>query len=55
MDDMKVSLVKNVLEANDRIAAENKAYFGQFGVKAINMMSAPGAGKTTLLTETILS
>ena len=50
---MKVSLVRNVLEANDRIAAENKAYFERFGVKAINMMSSPGAGKTTLLAETI--
>lgn len=52
---MKVSLVRNVLEANDRIAAENRAYFERFGVKAINMMSSPGAGKTTLLTETIQS
>ena len=55
MDDMKVSLVRNVLEANDRIAAENKAYFDDLGVKAINMMSAPGAGKTTLISETIRS
>jgi hydrogenase nickel incorporation protein HypB len=52
---MKVSLVRNVLEANDSIAIENQKYFGDFGVKAINMMSSPGAGKTTLISETILS
>ena len=50
---MKVSLVRNVLEANDRIAAQNKKYFEDRGVTAINMMSAPGAGKTTLISETI--
>ena len=50
---MKVSLVRNVLEANDRIAVHNKKYFDDIGVMVINMMSSPGAGKTTLISETI--
>lgn len=50
---MKVSLVRNVLEANDRIAVQNKKYFDDIGVMVINMMSSPGAGKTTLISETI--
>lgn len=50
---MKVKLVKNILEANDRIAGENRKIFDQHGVFVINMMSAPGAGKTTLLEKTV--
>jgi hydrogenase nickel incorporation protein HypB len=50
---MKVSLVRNVLEANDRIAVQNKKYFDDIGVMVVNMMSSPGAGKTTLISETI--
>lgn len=50
---MKVKLVKNILEANDRIAEENRKIFDEHGIFVINMMSAPGAGKTTLLEKTI--
>lgn len=50
---MKVKLVKNILDANDRIAEENRKIFDENGVFVINMMSAPGAGKTTLLEKTI--
>lgn len=50
---MKVKLVKNILEANDRIAEENRRKFDQNGIFVINLMSAPGAGKTTLLEKTI--
>ncbi|MGM0427023.1 MAG: hydrogenase nickel incorporation protein HypB [Thermodesulfobacteriota bacterium] len=50
---MKVSVVKNILEANDRIAQENRAIFDQKGLTVFNLMSSPGAGKTTLLEKTI--
>ena len=46
-------LVRNVLKANDEIAAENKRFFADHGILAINMMSSPGAGKTTLIENTI--
>ena len=50
---MKISLVRNVLEANERIARENKRLFDESGVLVINLMSGPGAGKTSLLERTI--
>lgn len=50
---MKIKLVKNILEANDRIAEENRKIFDKNRIFVINMMSAPGAGKTTLLEKTI--
>jgi hydrogenase nickel incorporation protein HypB len=40
---------EGVLDANGRIAAENRADFDRAGVTVVNLMSAPGAGKTTLL------
>ncbi len=50
---MKVSVVKNILEANDRIAQENRAIFDEKGLMVFNLMSSPGAGKTTLLEKTV--
>jgi hydrogenase nickel incorporation protein HypB len=50
---MKISVVKNILEANDRIAQQNRALFDEKGVTVINLMSSPGAGKTSLLEKTI--
>ncbi len=52
---MKISVVKNVLDANDRIAAENRDLFNRKKVYVINLMSSPGAGKTTLVEKTILA
>jgi hydrogenase nickel incorporation protein HypB len=52
---LKVAVVKNVLDANDRIAAENRALFDKNKVYVINLMSSPGAGKTTLVERTILA
>lgn len=50
---MKVKVVTNILEANDRIAAENKKIFDDSDVFVMNIMSGPGAGKTSLLERTI--
>ncbi len=50
---MKVSLVANILKANDRIAEQNKQLFNEKRILVINIMSAPGAGKTTLIEQTI--
>ena len=50
---MKVSVVKNILEANDRIAEENRAIFDENNLLVFNLMSSPGAGKTSLLEKTI--
>lgn len=50
---MKVKVVSRILEANDRIAEENRKRFSTAGVAVVNLMGAPGAGKTTLLERTI--
>ena len=51
---MKVKVVTRILEANERLAEENKRRFKEAGIYVINLMGAPGAGKTTLLEKTIL-
>ena len=50
---VKVKVVTRILEANDRIAEENRKRFQDAGVYVVNLMGAPGAGKTTLLERTI--
>jgi hydrogenase nickel incorporation protein HypB len=50
---MKVKVVSKILEANDRIALENRRLFDRANVFVINLMSAPGAGKTSLLEKTL--
>lgn len=52
---MKISVVKNILEANQRIAEENRRRFSEGKLLVINLMSSPGAGKTSLLEKTILA
>ena len=46
---VRVAVVKNILDANSRIAQENRKIFDRHGLTVINLMSSPGAGKTTLL------
>ncbi|HGE73111.1 TPA: hydrogenase accessory protein HypB [Candidatus Poribacteria bacterium] len=50
---MKVSIVENILKANDRIAEQNRNFFKSKGVLTINVMSGPGTGKTSLIEKTI--
>jgi hydrogenase nickel incorporation protein HypB len=50
---MKVAVVKNVLDANERIAQDNRALFDKQKIFVINLMSSPGAGKTSLVEKTI--
>ncbi len=50
---MKVTVLQNIMNANDQIAARNKELLDKSKVLAINIMSSPGAGKTTLILETI--
>jgi hydrogenase nickel incorporation protein HypB len=50
---MKVSVVENILGANEQIAEHNRALFDEKSVFAVNIMAGPGAGKTSLLERTI--
>jgi hypothetical protein len=54
-DALKIPVVKNILEANERIAQENRKLFEKEKVVVINLMSSPGSGKTSLLERTTLS
>jgi len=49
---MKVTVLDNILKANDVIAEEIQAELDSNKVLAINIMSSPGSGKTTLLERT---
>lgn len=50
---MQIPVVRNILEANARIAADLKDFFAGKGILVLNLMSSPGAGKTTLLERTL--
>jgi hydrogenase nickel incorporation protein HypB len=49
----KVRVVEDALDANNTIAAANRADFDRSGVTVVNLLSAPGAGKTTLLVRVL--
>ena len=49
----RVEVGKNLLEANDEMAAQNRALFHRLGAFVVNIMAAPGAGKTSVLERTI--
>ena len=48
-----VQIEQNILGKNNAYAAENRQYFSEHGLFAINLVSSPGSGKTTLLVKTI--
>jgi hydrogenase nickel incorporation protein HypB len=50
---VEVSVLRNVLDANDLIARENRREFDARGSFVVNLMSAPGSGKTAILERTI--
>ncbi len=50
---MEVKVAKNVLNVNQTLAAQNRAFFTEKGVFTVNVMSSPGSGKTTLLEKTL--
>jgi hydrogenase nickel incorporation protein HypB len=49
----KISIVQNILAANDDVAREIRQTLQLRGLRTINLMSSAGAGKTTLLEQTI--
>ena len=50
---MEIPVIRNVLEANGKMAAQLRALFARHGVLALNLISSPGAGKTSLLERTL--
>ncbi|HOV87408.1 MAG TPA: hydrogenase nickel incorporation protein HypB [Syntrophobacteraceae bacterium] len=53
MAQIKVPVVQNILQVNERLAAQNRKRFDDAGIFVINLMSSPGAGKTSLLEKTV--
>jgi len=49
----KIPVVQNIMNANDQLAAQNRARLDQAGVFAVNLMASPGAGKTSLIEATL--
>lgn len=50
---MEIDINRNILDANEGDARENRAYFKEKNVFVLNVMSAPGSGKTTVLVQTL--
>ena len=48
-----VEIEQNILSKNDQYANQNRRFFADQGVFALNLVSSPGSGKTTLLTRTL--
>ena len=48
-----VQIEQDILAKNNGYAAENRRYFDERGIFALNLVSGPGAGKTALLVKTI--
>lgn len=53
MTQKRITIVENIMNANDRLASENKRRIEQAGAYAINLMASPGAGKTSFILATI--
>jgi hydrogenase nickel incorporation protein HypB len=48
-----ITVVENILNANDRLAQDNYARLEAAGVFSINILASPGAGKTSLIEQTL--
>jgi hydrogenase nickel incorporation protein HypB len=49
----RISVVEKILNANDRLATENRTKLDSAHIYALNFMASPGAGKTSLIEQTI--
>lgn len=52
-EDHLIHIEMDLFAKNNQFAANNRAYFHQKNITALNIMSSPGSGKTTLLGKTI--
>jgi hydrogenase nickel incorporation protein HypB len=48
-----IPVVENIMNANEQLAAQNRARLDEAEVFAINIMASPGAGKTSLIEQTL--
>lgn len=50
---VKIAVEVDILAKNNRFAADNRRFFTENGVFALNLVSSPGSGKTTILEQTL--
>ena len=48
-----IRVEQDILAKNDALAADNRTFFADHGILALNLVSSPGSGKTTLLVRTL--
>lgn len=48
-----IPVIRNILEANDRLATQLRKIYADHRLLVLNLMSSPGAGKTSLLERTL--
>lgn len=48
-----IPVVENIMNANEQLAAKNRARLDEAGIFGINIMASPGAGKTSLIEQTL--
>ena len=44
---MEIPVIRNVLEANEKLSARLKEHFARHGILTLNLISSPGAGKSS--------
>jgi hydrogenase nickel incorporation protein HypB len=49
----RITVVEKVMDANNRLAAANRAILDAAHIFSLNIMASPGAGKTSLIENTI--
>lgn len=50
---MRITVLENLMAANQNTAAENRRTLADNNIYAVNIMGSPGCGKTTLLEKTL--
>ena len=48
-----IPVIRNILDANNRLADQHRNVYAENSLLALNLMSSPGAGKTSLLERTL--
>ncbi len=49
----KLTIVENIMSANEKLAQNNRDRLDRAGVFSLNLMASPGAGKTSLIEKTL--
>jgi hydrogenase nickel incorporation protein HypB len=50
---MQVKVMENILSANEELADQNRDYFKEHRICALNVMASPGSGKTSVIEKLI--